>query len=267
MKRKRNRKVENLVGKKFNKLTVISRADDYYLSNGNRFVRWLCKCDCGNEVIVRGTSLRNGHTKSCGCIRSESVIGLNQKDLTGKIFGRWTVLYKNGRVKEPRGKYVPLWHCRCQCGVERDIRTGSLTSGASLSCGCYKYEKLKEIASKGTRSSNLELFVKEFLDINKIKYDVQIIYPDLCSISGYPLSYDFLVYKNDCPFLLIECQGKQHYEPIEYFGGEKQFLIQKQNDFLKKDYAKNIGVNFLEVPYFLCEDDIFKMLDDYLKNI
>ena len=36
----------------------------------NRRHYWICECDCGNEVIVWGTHLRNGHTKSCGCIKS-----------------------------------------------------------------------------------------------------------------------------------------------------------------------------------------------------
>ena len=31
---------------------------------------WLCKCECGEEVLVKGTNLRNGGTTSCGCIKS-----------------------------------------------------------------------------------------------------------------------------------------------------------------------------------------------------
>ena len=34
--------------------------------------QWLCKCDCGNETIIRGANLRRGITKSCGCLLSES---------------------------------------------------------------------------------------------------------------------------------------------------------------------------------------------------
>lgn len=35
---------------------------------------WKCKCDCGKETIVSQTNLQNGHTKSCGCLQTESGI-------------------------------------------------------------------------------------------------------------------------------------------------------------------------------------------------
>jgi hypothetical protein len=56
------------------------------------------------------------------------------KNLIGNRFGRWTVLrlgqqthYKNRR-----------WHCRCDCGQERDVLQFRLLSGASKSCGCVE---------------------------------------------------------------------------------------------------------------------------------
>jgi len=57
-------KVLQLKGKKFGRMTVIER----YGSSSNG-ATWLCKCDCGNEKIVIGRHLVNGHTSSCGCIR------------------------------------------------------------------------------------------------------------------------------------------------------------------------------------------------------
>lgn len=53
----------DLTGHRFHRLTVIQR-------NGvdrNRNVRWLCRCDCGNEITTRGFALTGGQTKSCGC--------------------------------------------------------------------------------------------------------------------------------------------------------------------------------------------------------
>lgn len=58
----------DLTGKKFEKLTVIKRADDHIQKNGRRRLRWECKCECGNIVIVSGDDIKKGHTKSCGCL-------------------------------------------------------------------------------------------------------------------------------------------------------------------------------------------------------
>ena len=54
----------DITGQKFNKLTAIER-----LENGSGGVPiWLCKCDCGNFTRVRGSNLKNGSVKSCGCM-------------------------------------------------------------------------------------------------------------------------------------------------------------------------------------------------------
>lgn len=56
-----------LIGKKFNRLTVI----DFHHQDKYCNIYWLCKCDCGNETVVRAGNLRTGHTKSCGCYMRE----------------------------------------------------------------------------------------------------------------------------------------------------------------------------------------------------
>ena len=60
-------KLQNLIGQKFGKLTVIERAENYVSPKGQQQTQWLCKCDCGNECVVWGTSLKNQLTTSCGC--------------------------------------------------------------------------------------------------------------------------------------------------------------------------------------------------------
>lgn len=52
----------NIVGFKFNKLTVTS------FSHIDKRAYWNCICECGNEKIVRGAHLKSGYTKSCGCL-------------------------------------------------------------------------------------------------------------------------------------------------------------------------------------------------------
>jgi hypothetical protein len=62
-----NRPYEDLSGQKFNLLTVINRnLDDGY---GGK-VKWNCICECGNKTVVTGGNLKNGTTKSCGCLTS-----------------------------------------------------------------------------------------------------------------------------------------------------------------------------------------------------
>lgn len=59
-------KLIDLTGQKFNSLKVIK-----FWGKINNTYKWLCKCDCGNEVIVSSANLKNGSTKSCGCYRSK----------------------------------------------------------------------------------------------------------------------------------------------------------------------------------------------------
>lgn len=59
---------ESMIGKRYGSLTVIKL--EYKAKNGSNY--WLCKCDCGNKTIVRTDNLRNGHTKSCGCLREKT---------------------------------------------------------------------------------------------------------------------------------------------------------------------------------------------------
>lgn len=84
--------VSNLIGMKFGRLTVISRAEN---SKDNRSM-WLCRCDCdGNEKIIKGKYLLNGNTKSCGCLSIESLIkrnvssGKRNGESYSKIYYTW----------------------------------------------------------------------------------------------------------------------------------------------------------------------------------
>jgi hypothetical protein len=60
-------KLINMLGKKYGRLTIVSRA-----KNTETRAVWNCVCDCGNTLSVQGKKLRSGHTKSCGCIRKET---------------------------------------------------------------------------------------------------------------------------------------------------------------------------------------------------
>ena len=65
----------DLTGQKFGKLTVLEIDKEETLrrrtTSSNKKLYWKCKCDCGNIITTVGTSLRNGSTKSCGCLQKE----------------------------------------------------------------------------------------------------------------------------------------------------------------------------------------------------
>ena len=66
----------DLTGQQFGRLIVLREGNPIYENKYNRYIRtWHCKCTCeqGNEIDVRESSLKNGHTKSCGCLRKETV--------------------------------------------------------------------------------------------------------------------------------------------------------------------------------------------------
>lgn len=86
------------------KLTVVRQAQDYVKPDGRRESRWLCICDCGSgkEVISSASNLKNGRTKSCGCLQKEAAHNhcktfhkTNPVDLSGEYGIGWTLNTNN----------------------------------------------------------------------------------------------------------------------------------------------------------------------------
>lgn len=65
-------KSEDIVGKKFGRLTILSTFIKKGLYCTRRYVT--CKCDCGNEITTRYDAISSGHTVSCGCYHLEKVL-------------------------------------------------------------------------------------------------------------------------------------------------------------------------------------------------
>ena len=131
-----SRKLESLVGQKFGKLIVIG--ESIFIKRNSYS---LCKCDCGNEKLIRNTNLKCGKTKSCGCLRHTYN---NAENLIGQRFGKLTVIGEPIAIK----KYGHSL-CKCDCGNEKIIRNNGLKTGNTKSCGCiYKYKKAKDFVGK-----------------------------------------------------------------------------------------------------------------------
>ena len=121
--------IKDYVGKRFGMLTVLE-----YAGKWDKIHHWKCLCDCGKETIVAQTPLQNGHTKSCGCNGNPPM-----EDLTGRIFGRLTV------IEEAEWKKgTSYWRCKCECGNETVVKYGYLISGHTKSCGCLQKTQIIE---------------------------------------------------------------------------------------------------------------------------
>nr|DAN11163.1 MAG TPA: restriction enzyme [Herelleviridae sp.] len=109
-------------------------------------------------------------------------------------------------------------------------------------------------SSRGEKSL-VEYFIKK-----GIKYETQKSYPDLKNERR--LYFDFYLPELNT---VIEYNGKQHYEPIEFFGGGEDFRKQEKNDRVKKEYARKNSIRYLEIPYtFKTTKHIHELLDDIL---
>lgn len=89
--------------------------------------------------------------------------------------------------------------------------------------------------------------IVDFLVQHDIKFELHYSYDDLIGVGGKKLTYDFYLYDYN---LLIEFQGEQHEHPVDFFGGEKQFVIQQEHDKCKKDYARANNIDLLEIWYY-----------------
>lgn len=136
-------KLEDLTGRTFHRWTVMHRAESITEPSGRKATMWHCRCDCGTEKAIRARTLKSGESKSCGCLKTESLSVV--RDLEGQSFGRWVVIGQQ-RPRPGKGRTDREWLCRCSCGTERFVLEQSLVRNLSVSCGCYRLEQLKDVA-------------------------------------------------------------------------------------------------------------------------
>ena len=227
---------KDYTGQKFGKLTVVEMLYNY--KNNETYCK--CNCDCGSQVITRANSLVTGNTSSCGCIHSPSLLG--------NRYGRLTVAEEVENDTPQR-----LWRCDCDCGGEVIVRSYALTSGHTQSCGCLRSESV----------SLFEVFIADILRDNLVSYYTEYTFEDCKGVGNKKLRFDFYLPDYNT---LIEYDGMQHFKPIEYFGGEKHFNTQKQNDEIKNQYCESHKINLIRIPYTLSKDEVENIIMNIIQN-
>lgn len=247
LKAQRNKeRMENLLGQQFGRWVVIDWANTRYSSSGkSRSSMWLCRCECGSVAEVRARALKTGHSQSCGCLQKEMVSALAVDDLTGLQFAYLNVVERNGsktyvNPNTSRKSIRAMWLCRCDCGRTVTVTGESLKNGDTTSCGCQK-------------SSKYEMYVEQYLEsqgyVKNVDFFREKTYSDLLGVGHQHLRLDFEVHLKSGDVVLVECQGEQHYKPIDWYGGVDYFEKLQQHDALKKEFAKQKKLQLIEVPY------------------
>lgn len=116
----------NILGEKYGRLTVLSEVEPYTSPSGKSKARkFLCQCDCGNQKEIVMRDLRNGSSKSCGCLHKQIVSETNFKHGHSKYKGKRSRTYQiwstlKDRCKNPNNReyskyggrgitYDPAW--------------------------------------------------------------------------------------------------------------------------------------------------------------
>ena len=123
--RGRNKVPRTLIGNRYGKLVVIGPAGSQKTRLGHHRKQWKCQCDCGKTTIVAQDNLLCGHTRSCGCMKSQG--------LKKQVFGMLTPV---SRITGTRD-----WICQCECGSRITANQDDLFWGSVTDCGCQKKKR------------------------------------------------------------------------------------------------------------------------------
>lgn len=233
------KQAKDIRNKKFNMLTPLFPVDT--CKTKSRTMYWLCKCECGNTVVIRGDSIRNGHAKSCGCLTLSLLYNRfrdKRDSMIGRRFGRLLVTAFDCLKPRAGDQLEAYYWCQCDCGNSLvSIAAVNLVTGGTRSCGC--------IQSVG------ESNIVKLLDCNNINYiHNKAYFKDLFGCDGGLLRYDFILFNyNNEPYRIIEFDGEQHVKPILSFGGVERFEKQQKNDFIKNQYAISHNIPLVRIPY------------------
>lgn len=275
-------KIIDLKGQRFGRLTVLSLDTEKHNQAG---AYWICQCDCGNQKSIKSAFLRNGQTKSCGCLAKELSSARNRKDLIGQVFGDLLVLKDSGE----RQQYNILWECQCQrCGDIVKVRGSHLLekngvksckSCAALikdfekkrfgyltvqkynketkkwlclcDCGNYKEVAAENLTSGKTKScgcikSRGEKRISELLIENNFLFNQQKSFDTCIFPTGRKALFDFWVENK----YLIEFDGEQHFkEGTGHFNNPEAFQKTQERDQFKNQWCQDNKIPLIRIPY------------------
>ena len=222
------------IGDKVGLLTIISRAPS---RSGKTF--WYCNCECGTKNYEISTKALSAITKkphNCGCLNLIQISELGKKqfeDLSGQTFGKLLVL----KPTEFRSAEAVVYECQCACGAIINVRSTSLRSGHTQSCGCLK--------------STGEFKISSLLSDNNISFEKEYIFKDFKYPDSFGIPrFDFLVKGT----YVIEYDGLTHYETNGGWNTKNNLQIIQKHDELKNQFCIDNNIPLIRIPYWAYND-------------
>ena len=210
---KMGRKPSNLKGKIINNIEFLEEAGK---TNDNK-IKWKCRCHCGNIWEVKGTSVVNGYTISCGCLKNRERNHLKWKDV--KTIG-YEVLSKNKKVHSKERINIKCSNC------------GNIGERSSS----YLYERGYNCDSCNNVSMSYgERLFKSLLDYKNIEHEQEFVHPLLPH-----RRFDFKIGDT-----FYEINGEQHYNKTKE--GFSSIEEVKKSDKEKEEFCKIMKFNILSI--------------------
>lgn len=225
---------------------ILLNSNDYSDANKNNLL--IKHKACGE---ISNISYSNFRKAKCGCKYCASKVNGLMRRLNPDDVER-IVNEKNNNILLNKEEYLKnnLCNLKIKCGRCGNIYSTSLSSyneGKIMCDECSKWQ------SKG------ETTIKNILLAKNVSFLQQYCF-DNCR-NKRPLPFDFYLPEYN---ICIEYQGKQHYESIEYFGGDETFKLQQKRDQIKRDFCKNNSIKLYEIPYWEF-NNVEQLLAEYLK--
>lgn len=213
------------------KMYGITILDENYINNETKlhFI-----CNKHKDFGVQKKTWNNIISKSHPCLCCSKEKHLKKVTKSQEIFEEEVKMVHGDKYKvvskyKKSSEKVTVYCNKCKTTFS--IKASHLLNG--VGCGnCIK--------SKG------EERVERFLINNNFTYKREYKF-DKCKGINHKLPFDFYLPElNTC----IEYDGKQHFEPIERFGGVEGFTEQKKNDNIKTEFCKNNNIKLIRIPYY-----------------
>lgn len=205
--------------------------------NSHKKVWWKCPVaeDHEWETKMSGRFKKNGNT-GCPCCAGRKIVLSNclatthpsvakEWHQTKNEISAYDVTYASGKKAWFQCKNDPthVWQTKIECRTRGQ--------GCPL-CASSKGEKE----------------IKKCLDEMGVLYKREYRILECKNIR--PLPFDFALFNQDQNLLgLIEFQGRHHYGPVKYFGGEKRYKSTKKNDSIKQKYCEDNDIKLLIIPF------------------